>query len=150
MHLCIRPDQTVALVHDRPQLPGRLDPSYKKIAGQESVRLHFTLSKPADRIIPSFETLMPKTHDDTHLLGAFQPLATVISPVIYMPNDAIGIGGKGLVPLRSRIEERASPFWISPRRFPSRVSKPWREGGTARRHGEICFCRPTYCKPTFM
>lgn len=89
VHLCIRPEHIVSLVHDRPQLPERLAPLYKKIAGQETICLHFTLSKPAEWIVPNFQTLMSKTHEDARLLGAFQRLAKVQSMAIYMPSTAI-------------------------------------------------------------
>lgn len=89
VHLCIRPEHIVSLVHDRSQLPERLTPLYKKMAGRETIRLHFTLSKPAEWIVPNFETLMPKTNDDASLLGAFQRLATLQSLSIYMPSVSI-------------------------------------------------------------
>lgn len=89
VHLCIRPEQIVSLVHDRPQLPERLAPLYRKIAGQETLCLHFKLLQPAEWIVPSFETLMPKTHDDARLLDAFQRLAKVQSMAIYMPSNAL-------------------------------------------------------------
>ncbi|KAG6354390.1 hypothetical protein INS49_004407 [Diaporthe citri] len=89
VHLCIRPEQIVSLVYDRQQLPERLAPLYKKIAGQETIRLHFTLSKPAEWIVPNFRSLVPKTHEDARLLGAFQRLAKVQSMAIYMPSNAI-------------------------------------------------------------
>lgn len=51
--------------------------------------IRLPLSRPADWIIPNFETLMPKTHDDARLLGAFQRLDTVLPLAIYTPSDAI-------------------------------------------------------------
>lgn len=89
VHLCIRPEHIVSLVHDRPQLPERLAPLYRKIAGQETICLHFTLSRPAEWIVPSFETLMPKTHEDARLLEAFQRLAKRHSIAVYVPKNAI-------------------------------------------------------------
>lgn len=47
------------------------------------------LSKPAEWIVPSFETLMPKTNDDARLLRAFQRLAMAQSMSIYLPGVAI-------------------------------------------------------------
>lgn len=89
VHLRIRPEHIVSLVHDRSQLPERLTPLYKKMAGRETIRLYFTLSKPAEWIVPNFETLMPKTSDDARLLEAFQRLAAVQSMSIYMPSVSI-------------------------------------------------------------
>ncbi|KAH8765992.1 hypothetical protein F5883DRAFT_644937 [Diaporthe sp. PMI_573] len=70
VHLCIRPEHIISLVHDRPELPESLAPLDKKIEGQETIRLKLKLSKPPEWIVPSFETLMPKTHEDSHLRGA--------------------------------------------------------------------------------
>lgn len=39
---------TLIAVHDRPELPERLAPLDKKIAGQETIRLKLKLSKPLD------------------------------------------------------------------------------------------------------
>lgn len=89
VHLCIHPEQIVSLEHDRPQLPERLASLYKKIAGQEILRLRFALSKPAEWIVPSLEKLMFKTHEDARLLGTFQRLATVHSMAVYMPSSAM-------------------------------------------------------------
>lgn len=89
VHLCIRPEHIISLVHDRVRLPERLAPLYKKIEGQETIRLHFVLSKPPEWVVPSFETLMPKTQQDAQLLAAFQRFATVQSVTIYMPSNAV-------------------------------------------------------------
>lgn len=77
VHLCIRPEHVTTLVHDRPKFPERLAPLYNKIAGQETLCLHFKLSKRAEWIVLSFETLIPKTQDDARLLEAFQRLSKV-------------------------------------------------------------------------
>lgn len=89
VHLCIHPEHIISLVHDRVQLPERLAPLYKKIEGQETIRLHFVLSKPPEWVVPSFETLMPRTQEDAQLLAAFQRFATVQSVTVYMPSNAI-------------------------------------------------------------
>lgn len=89
VHLCIRPEHVTTLVHDRLQLPERLAPLYKKIAGQETLCLHFSLFKTAEWILPSFESLMPKTHDDARFLEELQRLTKVQSMAIYMLSDAL-------------------------------------------------------------
>lgn len=89
VHLCIRAEHIVSLTHDRVQLPERLAPLYKKIEGQETIRLHFVLAKPPEWVVPNFETLMPKTQEDAQLLATFQQFATMQSVTVYMPGNAM-------------------------------------------------------------
>lgn len=89
VHLCIRPEHITSLLQDRVQLPERLAPLYKKIEGQETIRLHFVLSRPPEWVVPRFGTLMPKTQEDAQLLAVFQRFATIQSVTVYMPSNAI-------------------------------------------------------------
>lgn len=89
VHLCMRPEHISSLVHDRPQLPERLAPLYEKLAGQETIRLQFTLSKPPEWVVPNLGTLIPKAQQDAQLLVAFQRLASARSVTVYMPSNAL-------------------------------------------------------------
>lgn len=89
VHLCIRPEHISSLVHDRPQFPERLAPLYNELAGQETIRLQFTLSEPPEWVVPNLGTMIPKAQEDAQLLRAFQRLASVQSVTIYMPGNAL-------------------------------------------------------------
>lgn len=89
VHLCIRPEHIVSLVHDRPLLPEGLAPLYRKLAGQETISLQFTLSKRPEWVVPNLASLMPKAQEDARLLAAFQSLASAQSTTIYMPSNAL-------------------------------------------------------------
>lgn len=89
VYLIIRPEQIQSLVYSRVQLPARLDPLYRNLSGQETIRLSFTLSHTATWVVPNLDSLLPKMPVDASTLHAYQFLAGQRAVDVYIPANTL-------------------------------------------------------------